>query len=421
MSSWLRRLQLTAFRNYSSARLDLTEDKPFVILIGHNGAGKTNILEAISLLAPGRGLRGAHLSELQNVNPCYFTPSPAIADSPIPEYQAPKYQAKLKNQNTSQNRNIRQNWSVAGQVIHRGETRQVGTGIDSSGSLPRRTARLDGQPLGSISALAKEWSILWLTPQMDRLFSEGPSTRRRFLDRLTLTLYPDHGTQVTIYEKAVRERNKLLSEQNLRYSASWLGAIETRIATHGVAVAAARSDMVNVLSEEIETLSNSQTGFVNGRLILKGYLEDRLYTGTAPSDLEDHFREALEAHRQSDMRAGGRQEIGPHRSDLQVFLMPKNMLADIASTGEQKALLISLILAQTSLVKRLRGAAPILLLDEIAAHLDENKRQALFDHLKSFETQCFITGTDAEIFGSLALDSLFLYVENGQIGPSDHL
>lgn len=378
------RLTLTDFRNYPSLRLDLDANLPFIVLTGPNGAGKTNILEAVSLMAPGRGLRGAGLRDLAG--------------------RSGATRPGLKP------------WAVSARLWIAGEERQAGTGVDQA-EAGRRIVRLDGQAEASTAALGEDWSILWLTPQMDRLFAEGPSARRRFLDRLTLALYPDHGRQVSSYEKAMRERNRILGDQGMAADPLWLSALEARIATHGVAVAAARTEMVAAL-EAIQTDRRAFPSlFIDSRMMLDGPLELAIKAGQAPSDIEADFCAQLEAARRSDAQ-GGRQGIGPHKTDLVVTHFQKSITADLCSTGEQKALLLSLILNQAHLIAHLRGRPPFLLLDEVAAHLDDQRRTALFDHLRTLGTQIWVTGTEAEIFHTLPPDGQFFRVEDGVVTPA---
>ena len=371
------RLVLTRFRNYGSASLSLDADHPFICLTGVNGAGKTNVLEAVSMLAPGRGLRGSAARDMMQ-----------------------------------QGQTVPEGWAVAARLDLNGTERKAGTGLENL-ETGRRIIRIDGDTQSNSSALGEDWSILWLTPQMDRLFAEGPSARRRFLDRLTLALYPDHGSQVAAYEKAMRERNRMLSEGMA--DPTWFKLVEGRIATHGVAVAAARADMVAALQAESDG-GDEALGFVAADIALDGDIEAALTAGDKASDCEDLFQEALAQNREDDRRTG-RQALGPHRSDLKVTYRAKNMAAELSSTGEQKALLTSLLLAQSRLIKRLRGSAPILLLDEAAAHLDKARRNALFSVLESLETQVWITGTDPEIFSPLRSNGLFYQVADGSLQP----
>jgi DNA replication and repair protein RecF len=373
------RLMLTDFRNYGAMRLDL--DTAPVVLTGPNGAGKTNLLEAMSFLSPGRGLRNARLSDI---------------DRREGESCAP-------------------GWAVAVTVAtRRGAfnfgTGRIGTGRDAAGE--RRAIRIDGEPIKSQSALCERIGVLWLTPQMDRLFIEGPSARRRLLDRLVLGLDPAHATRVARYEQAMRERAKLLRDGPA--DPAWLGALEEIMAAEGVAVAAARRDAIERLDKVCATAKGA---FPRARLSLLGTVERWLDEMPALA-AEDRLRAALKQHRASDAQSGGA-GIGPHRSDLQVIHAEKGVAAEIASTGEQKALLISILLAQAQLQREVRGEPPLLLLDEVAAHLDAARRAALFEIVAGLESQAWITGTDVAAFAPLRGAARFLSVSDGTLTDTD--
>jgi len=377
------RLMLTSFRSYATLSLTINHSASVVVLTGENGAGKTNILEAISYLAPGRGMRGAALSDVQS------------AHHP-------------------------QSWAVAGRItVASGEeliTYQAGSGLDADNG--RRTVRLDGETHSSSNILGQNWSILWLTPQMDRLFLEAPSGRRKFWDRLVLALVPDHASQVSAYERAMRERNKLLSADGWQQSGAWLNAIEARLASHAVAVALARVEALQALAPILA--AQSSDCFPEPEIDLEGSLEEALLAGAFASDLEAEFRTILADSRAADANSG-RQQMGVHKSDLLVRYKAKDMSAALCSTGEQKALLISLILGQAALICARNHTAPILLLDEVAAHLDANRRAALVRHLVALGSQCWLTGTDAEIFteiaGAIAAPMTHFQVQDGACTP----
>src|SRR5205814_4084109 len=301
------RLVLTDFRNYRSARLDL--DAGPVVLSGPNGAGKTNLLEAVSFLSPGRGLRNARLGEIDRRDG---------ASEP----------------GTS-------GWAVAATIMTRRESIRIGTGREPEGG-ERRVIRIDGEPARSQAALGERLSVLWLTPQMDRLFVEGPGGRRRFLDRLVLGLDPAHATRVAGYEQALRERARLLRDGPS--DPVWLTAPEEIMAQQGVAVAAGRRDAVERLDQ---VCAAAEGAFPRAGLALIGTIEDWL--GTMPAlQAEEQFKAALASNRASDAAAGGA-VLGPHRSDLAVTYADKGVAAETASTGEQKALLIAIVLAQAAL------------------------------------------------------------------------
>jgi DNA replication and repair protein RecF len=380
------RLVLTDFRNYRSARLDLDPDP--VVLTGPNGAGKTNLLEAMSFLSPGRGLRNARLSDIDRRD--------AGARG---EGEAPA-----------------SGWAVAATVATRRGRISIGTGrIGPSGGEgtegERRTIRIDGEPAKSQAALGERLGILWLTPQMDRLFVEGPAARRRFMDRLVLGLDPSHAARVARYEQALRERSRLLRDGSR--DEVWLGALEEISAAEGVAVAAARRDAI----ERLDRVCAAEEGaFPRAGLSLIGTLEGWLDTIPALA-AEERFREVLAGSRASDALSGGT-GLGPHRSDLGVFHAEKGIAAEAASTGEQKALLIAILLAQARLQRAVRGEPPLLLLDEVAAHLDATRRAALFETLAGFESQAWITGTDAALFTPLNGAARFLTVCDGAVSPT---
>ena len=381
-SGWVgvTRLVLTDFRNYRSARLDLDAGScglP-VVLTGPNGAGKTNLLEAVSFLSPGRGLRRARLGEIDR-RPSAIEPGSS-------------------------------GWAVAATVaIGQGPVR-IGTGREPD-SGERRVIRIDGEPARNQAALAECLGVLWLTPQMDRLFVEGPGARRRFLDRLVLGLDPAHAARVAAYEQAMRERARLLRDGP--NDAAWLSALEEIMAQQGVAVAAARRDSIERLDH---VCADAEGAFPRARLALIGTVEDWL--GRMPAlEAEERFKAALAANRGADAAAGGA-VLGPHRSDLAVTYADKGIAAENASTGEQKALLIAIVLAQAALQRASRGEPPVLLLDEVAAHLDEARRAALFEALAALESQTWITGTDAALFAPLHGRARFLSVADGTLSET---
>jgi DNA replication and repair protein RecF len=374
------RLVLTDFRNYREARLTLGTAS--VVLTGPNGAGKTNLLEALSFLAPGRGLRGAKLTEIDR-------------------------RQRADPAGTSRG------WAVAAVVATRRGTLRIGTGHDA-GPQPtgeRRIVRIDGEPARGQAVLGERLGVVWLTPSMDRLFLEGPSGRRRFLDRLVLGLDPAHASHVAAYEQALRERSRLLRDGPA--DSAWFAALEKVMAERGVAVAAARRDAVEQLDG---VCAKAEGPFPRARLRLIGTVEDWLEVMPALA-AEAKLAAALAASRQADAQAGGAL-IGPHRSDLAVALADKDIAAELASTGEQKALLISILLAHAGLQRAVRGEPPLLLLDEIAAHLDASRRAALFDALLRLDSQAWLTGTDEALFAPLRRQAQFLSVRDGSLAPT---
>jgi DNA replication and repair protein RecF len=350
----LNRLALTDFRSYASA---LVEPGPgFVLLSGDNGAGKTNMLEAVSLLTPGRGLRGAALAEMaRNDGLGGFGVSSRI-NGPV----------------------------------------EIGTGTFATAP-ERRQVRINGAP-AAVNSLSEWLSVLWLTPAMDRLFTDSAGARRRFLDRLVLALEPAHAHHAARYEAAMRARNKLLAEPDSADPA-WLAALEAGMAEHGTAVAEARARTVAALDERLA--NTPAADFATAKLALEGW---------ADSDLGAD----LKISRGRDA-AAGRATVGPHRQDLAVTHRAKHVSAASSSTGEQKALLLGLVLAHAELVAERRGAPPILLLDEVAAHLDPLRRAALFARLEG-RGQVWMTATESALFDGIGEASRF-HVEAGQIAP----
>jgi DNA replication and repair protein RecF len=371
-SRYLTRLRLTGFRNYTSAALDL--DARHLVLVGHNGAGKTNLMEAISLLAPGRGLRRAAFEDLAQ----------AGSDG---------------------------GWAVAATLETPAGPVDLGTGQSPDGLGKPRRVRINGADARAVEALGEHIRVMWLTPAMDGLFTGPAGDRRRFLDRLVLTLIPGHTTSLNAYERAMRQRNRLLNENP---DLAWLDAIETEMAAHATAVTFARADTLGHLAALL-TAAEDAGPFPAATVDLSG-LEPFETEATQSGALETGYIEAWRAARPID-RAAGRTTIGPHRADLEVGHMGKGVPARLCSTGEQKALLIGLVLAHAQLVADMSGLPPILLLDEIAAHLDENRRAALFDKLDELGVQCVMTGTDQMLFEALGDRALRVAVEDARLTP----
>ncbi len=377
----VQRLNLTDFRCYAYARVE-TDTRP-VVLTGPNGAGKTNILEALSYLVPGRGLRSARLSEIGRSEP--------RADSAMPR-----------------------GWAVAAKLLAGEDQLDVGTGLEldeNDSQRERRVIKVDGNPVKTQSELGRRTSALWLTPQMDRLFQEGASGRRKFIDRLIYGLDPEHAGPVAAYEHSLRSRNKVLKDsQGGALDAAWLDSIEDSMARHGVAVALRRLDAVARLHE----ISEADEGpFPGAHLALAGEMEE-LVAGIPALDAEESFRRRLRDARGKDL-AMGATSIGPHRSDLEVVHSAGGMPADLCSTGEQKALLVRIVLAAAVLEARERGRMPLLLLDEIGAHLDADRRAALFDVLCAMGAQAWMSGTDDQIFDALGTRGQFFHVKDARI------
>jgi DNA replication and repair protein RecF len=383
----LTSLTLTGFRNHGATRL--APGGRLIALAGHNGAGKTNILEAISMLMPGRGLRGAPFEDL------------AQAGQPS-------------------------GWAVSAVVENDGLETRLGTawrsratgGPDTAATAASREVRIDGEVQRSAGALAGHVRMLWLTPAMDRLFAGPASDRRRYLDRLTAVFDVSHGTRVNALERLLRERNRLLSEDRLE--ARWLDSVEASLAEAAVAVAAARNDAIAIVAGFIEQ-ARAQAGsgtFPWAEIKVDGELEQQLIDRPAVQ-IEDEYRTLLADSRGLD-RAAGRTLRGAHRADLSVVHGPRQMEARLCSTGEQKALLLGLVLAQARAVREtFDGAAPVLLLDEVAAHLDEVRRAGLMDELKELGSQTWMTGTDEDLF-SAASGCIEIYrVSDGQISRAE--
>ena len=369
------RLTLTHFRNYPSLRIE-ADGRP-IVLTGANGAGKTNILEAISLLVPGRGLRRAKLSEMAND-------------------QGPG------------------DWGVAAKITTPNGPVDLGTGFiaDSLGKRERRLVRVDGENVSSQSALSTYMSAHWLTPQMDRLFADGVSARRRFLDRLVFAWDRAHAGRVQSFEQSMRERLKILKDHN-EPDFGWLKTLEAGMAERAMAVAAARRELISRLAPSAE---DGLGPFPGALLSLHGEIDDWLDNGPA-LEAEDRYRAKLAADRGHD-KVVGRTHSGPHRTDLVVRHAVKGQAAALCSTGEQKALLIAIVLANATLRGREEGGIPVLLLDEVTAHLDEHRRDALFGHLVGLGAQVWLTGTDDSLFGALKDQAQIFEICNGGLKPN---
>jgi len=379
------RLVLTDFRCYETLRLDL-DSRP-VILTGPNGAGKTNLLEAVSFLAPGRGLRRARLGEIGRRAPGIDPAAPRDdGDGGIP-------------------------WAVSATVVAAEETIDIGTGVHAAHP-NRRTVRIDGNDALRQSALGQWVRAVWLTPDMDRLFSDGASDRRRFIDRLVFGFDAAHAESLTGYERSMRERTRLLRDGRDGRIAdpSWLAALEDRMARAGVAAAAARLAFV----ARMNIACGLGVGpFPAADLRMDGDIETLLETLPA-LEAEDRVRDRLAANRARDTEAG-RALYGVHRGDLICRHVTKNIVARQCSTGEQKALLISIVLANMRLQALERGIAPILLFDEIAAHLDEERREALFDEICASGAQAWMTGTDEALFAPLADRARYIRISDAKL------
>src|SRR3954470_10075670 len=372
--SRIRRLTLTHFRNYRRASLETRGD--LVVLVGPNGAGKTNCLEAISFLSPGRGLRRATLEDVGD------------------------------NQGDG-------SWAVSAEVEGALGLATLGTGIDAAGSEAQATSRrcrIDREPVNSASAFGDHLRMVWLTPAMDGLFLGAASERRRFFDRLVLAIDSGHPSGVPARDRSLRSRNRLLEDRNT--DSHWLDAVERETAELAVAVAAMRGQTVTRLAASLRA-RGAASAFPSAAIMLDGWMENALVHEPATA-VEDRYRQILRDGRPRDA-AAGRTLDGPHLTDLQVIYAPKNMLARDASTGEQKALLIGLVLAHAGLVAEMTGITPLLLLDEVVAHLDPGRRAALFVELATLGAQIWMTGADPAAFADVGATGEVFNVENGRV------
>jgi len=376
-------LDLTLFRNYPSLRLTLPDaNRNLVVLSGENGAGKTNLLEAISYLGPGRGLRGARLTDITH----NAGPGP---------------------------------WAVSGTLVCDGKNQRIGCAIDygkgSGGEANKGRARryvmVDDERFSSASSLAPYLSVIWLTPRMDRLFQNGASERRRFFDQLVTGLFPEHASQISAYEKTMRERLRLLVDGGGHGDEAWLAAIERRMAEYATALAATRLEALQILKANMKFKKKSL--FPVPVIALEGDMEDLVSTLPA-LEAEEKFTGLLKKARRVDGYSG-RTTKGPHKTDLVAWHPLKSMPAGQCSTGEQKAMLIALIFGAVRSQISARGRAPLLLLDELAAHLDEERRRALFEEISDFGIQTWMTGTDAGLFAPLKGQATFFHVEDGTL------
>jgi len=359
-AAFIRRLTLSNFRSYHAANLETAAN--LVVLTGPNGAGKTNLIEAVSFLVPGRGLRRATLEEVA------FTEGDGA-------------------------------WAVSAEVEGMLGLATLGTGIEppgAEGAARTRQCRIDREPVASAAAFADHLRVVWLVPAMDQLFTGPASERRRFLDRLVLAVDAEHNSRVNALERSLRSRNRLLEEA--RPDTHWLDAIEHETAELAVAVAAMRAETVRRLQSALA--ARQDDAFPSAEIALNGWIEQLV--GDHPAiEIEDRYRAVLRDNRARDA-AAGRTLDGPHLTDLTVTFPLKNIPAAEASTGEQKALLIGLVLAHAGLLADMTGFAPVLLLDEVVAHLDPARRAALYDALGRLESQVWMTGADPAAFGEVA-------------------
>ncbi len=375
ISSGITRLSLSDFRSYSSLKLEC-DTRP-VVITGENGAGKTNILEAISFLSPGRGLRSIKLSDAL----CYPEKEPVRATS----------------------------WSVSVSLETPYGATEIGTGLDwRAGENEKRLLRIDREDVKSQALLSEHLNVQWLTPQMDRVFSDGVTARRRFLDRLVYGLDAQHAGRVMRYDHVMRERLRLLKQGGLSQKA-WLDTLEAKMAESGVAIAAARLQTIETLKQAKQWALGV---FPRAALSVTGECETNLQERSA-LEAEDCLQESLAKSRSADADSG-RTLKGPHRSELQVMYVDKNRPAEHCSTGEQKALLISIIMAASRLQALKGDQVPILLLDEVVAHLDEGRRKALFEEVLNLKIQAWMTGTDGALFEGFGDSIQHLKIRDGK-------
>jgi DNA replication and repair protein RecF len=377
-SLYVARLTLANFRNHEA--LDLMLDARPVCLFGPNGAGKTNILEALTMLAPGRGLRAASLTDVARAGE---------------EFRL-------------------QPWAVSARVMRDGEEIVLGAGAERTpeGGV-KRVSRRDGEP-ATAADLAEAARMTWLTPAMDRLWSGPAGDRRRFFDRLTIARATEHGQSAAAYDRAMRERQRLLTDRV--FDDAWLGGLEREMSAHGAAIAAARVETLHRLQDAIDARPDG--AFPKALLALEGSLEARFEAGAKSADVEEDFAQVLREVRGRDAGVG-RALDGPHRSDLKARHAAKNMDADQCSTGEQKALLVGLTLAQARSLAADPGAGPsLILIDEAAAHLDAVRRAALFDELLANPGQAWLTGTDRNLFDAFGARAQMFEVRDGRVNAA---
>jgi len=375
MPAIVRRLTLNNFRNYHAASLEL--DAETVVLVGPNGAGKTNLIEAISFLAPGRGLRRATLDEV------------AFSEGDG-------------------------SWAAAAEIEGALGLATLGTGIERApedGAAVQRKYRIDREPVTSAAAFADHVRVVWLVPAMDTLFAGAPSERRRFLDRLVLAVDAEHASRVNALERALRSRNRLLEEP--RPDPHWLDAVEHETAELAVAVAGLRVETVR----RLETVLAGRKGsaFPLAEIALDGWME-QLIPAHPAIEIEERYRAVLRDNRARDA-AAGRTLDGPHLTDLKIVYAAKNIAAADASTGEQKALLIGLVLAHARLIAEMTGHAPVLLLDEVVAHLDPARRGTLHGELAQLHSQVWMTGADPALFAEIDRAAALIDVSAGRLQP----
>jgi len=377
-SLFVKKLKLTNFRNYKEAEVEL--EPCTVIITGQNGSGKTNLLEAISLLVPGKGIRGAKLNTIDKKN---FEDGEDGAFHGLP-------------------------WSIYAEIATPSGDVSIGTGREANRDSDKRIVKIDGEKKRGQSELAHYFSVCSLTPPMDQTFSDGATSRRAFLDRIVTNFYPEHIKHLAIYSHAKSERSKLIT--GYKMDAIWAETLEKRMAEQAVAIAAARLETIEMLQKEMD---NNNSSFPNAVVSIKGSVEESLRSMSA-LHAEEEFASKLESSRYLD-RETGRTNVGPHRSDFVAYHSEKNLPADLCSTGEQKALLLSITMASARARKSWSGSCPVMILDEVVAHLDEQKRASFFEELDQLSAQSWLTGTDMSFFSDFRGKKQLLTIENSRI------
>ena len=376
----IRKLTVSNFRNYN--KLNIAPERGIIVLTGDNGAGKTNLLEALSMFSPGRGFRRARIADLDNNK---------LIDAAI--------------------NGLNDSWAVSARIEVNGDQVLVGTGRQltiEKGKAEKRALKINGYPAKSQTDLNEHITVSWLIPQMDRLFLDGGSQRRRFFDRLVFVFDALHSTRVNQYNHALRERRKLL--QSFKRDSSWCLALEAQIAETGVAIVAARRDLIHRLSPIVE----QRVGPFPGAMLSVDGIVERWLENDPALEVEEKLKEGLEEARLNNNKEPN-DVPGPHRSEFSCIHSHKNTPADQCSTGEQKSLLISIMLAHAMVREQEFGNAPLILLDEVAAHLDELRRGGLFDLLGALKSQVWMTGTDISLFRTLGDKADFYNISDGNI------
>lgn len=390
VSSALKRLTLVNFRNYKYLRLNF--DKKFIVLSGENGSGKTNILEAISFLSQGRGLRNSKLSDVKTFD----------------------FLASTQNAPTFINNN---GWAVSAQIIRGQDEYNIGTAVESSTKeisyhetkeIERRIININNQKISSQNELGNYISLIWVTPQMDRLFQTSSQNRRSFLDRIVYLFDTNHAKRLSSFDNVYRQWLQILKSRNINNN--WLYSLEEQIAGIGVAIAAARKEQITKLNSFME--HNVDDIFPEATLLLDGTIEKMLDEKPAIY-VEDFYKESLLSQRRSILNNDN--GVGINKTDLKAIYKKKNVPANFCSTGEQKSLLLSIILSQARCLNSFKGIPPILLLDELDAHLDDIKKNAFINKVGELNTQSFLTTTNIFEFSNLGNRAQFFEIKNNSV------